>query len=89
VGFAAETKDLEKNATQKLAEKNLDIIAGNLVGSSDTGFESDTNTVTLFFKDGTRESLPTMEKLEIAHILLDRIIDKGLSAPTAPKSTKN
>ena len=89
VGFAAETKDLEKNATQKLAEKNLDIIAGNLVGSSDTGFGSDTNTVTLFFKDGTRESLPTMEKLEIAHILLDRIIAKGLSAKAAPKSTKN
>jgi phosphopantothenoylcysteine decarboxylase/phosphopantothenate--cysteine ligase len=89
VGFAAETKDLEKNATQKLAEKNLDIIAGNLVGSSDSGFESDSNTVTLFFKDGTRESLPTMEKLEVAHILLDRIIAKVLSAPTAPKSTKN
>jgi phosphopantothenoylcysteine decarboxylase/phosphopantothenate--cysteine ligase len=89
VGFAAETKDLEKNATQKLVEKNLDIIAGNLVGSSDSGFESDSNTVTLFFKDGTRESLPTMEKLEVAHILLDRIIAKVLSAPTAPKSTKN
>ncbi|NOQ19133.1 MAG: bifunctional phosphopantothenoylcysteine decarboxylase/phosphopantothenate--cysteine ligase CoaBC [Desulfobacterales bacterium] len=89
VGFAAETKDLEKNATQKLAEKNLDIIAGNLVGSSDSGFESDTNTVTLFFKDGTTESLPTMEKLEVAHILLDRIATKVLSAAKAPKSTKN
>jgi len=89
VGFAAETKDLKKNATQKLAEKNLDIIAGNLVGSSDSGFESDTNTVTLFFKDGTTESLPTMEKLEVAHILLDRIATKVLSAAKAPKSTKN
>jgi phosphopantothenoylcysteine decarboxylase/phosphopantothenate--cysteine ligase len=89
VGFAAETKDLEKNATQKLAEKNLDIIAGNLVGSSDSGFESDTNTVTLFFKDGTTESLPTMEKLEVAHILLDRIATKVLRAAKAPKSTKN
>ncbi len=89
VGFAAETKDLEKNATQKLAEKNLDIIAGNLVGSSDSGFESDTNTVTLFFKDGTTESLPTMEKREVAHILLDRIVAKVLSAKAAPKSTKN
>jgi phosphopantothenoylcysteine decarboxylase/phosphopantothenate--cysteine ligase len=76
VGFAAETGDLEKNATQKLAEKNLDIIAGNLVGSVDSGFESDTNSVTLFFKDGGREVLPLMEKIEIAHILLDRILDK-------------
>ena len=80
VGFAAETKDLEKNATQKLAEKNLDIIAGNLVGSSDSGFESDSNTVTLFFKDGTSESLPTMDKLEVAHILLDRIVARVLRA---------
>jgi phosphopantothenoylcysteine decarboxylase/phosphopantothenate--cysteine ligase len=89
VGFAAETKDLEKNATQKLTDKNLDIIAGNLVGSSDSGFESDTNTVTLFFKDGATESLPTMEKLEVAHILLDRIVTKMTSAEAAPKSTKN
>jgi len=76
VGFAAETKNLEKNAAQKLAEKNLDIIAGNLVGSHDSGFESDTNSVTLFFKDGSREVLPLMEKIEVAHILLDRIRDK-------------
>jgi len=78
VGFAAETGDLEKNATQKLTEKNLDIIAGNLVGSSDSGFESDTNSVTFFFKDGSREKLPLMEKMEVAHILLDRILGKVL-----------
>jgi phosphopantothenoylcysteine decarboxylase/phosphopantothenate--cysteine ligase len=89
VGFAAETQELEKNATQKLAEKNLDIIAGNLVGSPDSGFESDTNNVTLFFKDGTKESLPTMEKLEVAHILLDRIGAEMLSSAVAPKRAKN
>ena len=89
VGFAAETKELEKNATQKLLEKNLDIIAGNLVGGSDSGFESDTNNVTLFFKDGTREPLPTMEKLEVAHILLDRIVAKKLDSAAAPQSPKN
>jgi phosphopantothenoylcysteine decarboxylase/phosphopantothenate--cysteine ligase len=88
VGFAAETRDLKKNATQKLAEKNLDIIVGNLVGSADSGFEAETNTVTFFFKDGTAESLPTMDKLEVAHILLDRIVAKVLSA-AAQKRTKN
>ena len=88
IGFAAETRELKKNATQKLAEKNLDIIVGNLVGSPDSGFESDTNTVTLFFKDGTTESLPTMDKMEVAHILLDRMVAKGLSAATAPKRKK-
>ncbi|MCU0601024.1 MAG: bifunctional phosphopantothenoylcysteine decarboxylase/phosphopantothenate--cysteine ligase CoaBC [Desulfobacterales bacterium] len=32
VGFAAETRDLEKYALKKLKEKNLDMIAGNIVG---------------------------------------------------------
>ncbi len=89
VGFAAETKELEKNATQKMVEKNLDIIAANLVGAADSGFASDTNNVTLFFKDGTREPLPTMEKLEVAHILLDRIVAKKLKPAATPPSPKN
>lgn len=82
VGFAAETRDLEQNATQKLAEKNLDIIVGNLVGSTDSGFQSETNTVTFFFDDGTKEILPSMEKRTVAHILLDRIIAKALRPAT-------
>jgi phosphopantothenoylcysteine decarboxylase/phosphopantothenate--cysteine ligase len=82
VGFAAETRDLERNATQKLAEKNLDIIVGNLVGSSDSGFASDINTVTFFFRDGTKEVLPSMEKQAIAHILLDRIVEKAMMSAT-------
>ena len=88
VGFAAETRELNKNATQKMAEKNLDIIAGNLVGSADSGFASDTNTVTLFFKDGTTESLPAMDKMEVAHILLDRLVTRELSAAKTSKRTK-
>jgi phosphopantothenoylcysteine decarboxylase/phosphopantothenate--cysteine ligase len=88
VGFAAETRDLKKNATQKLAEKNLDIIVGNLVGPSNSGFESDTNTVTLFYKDGTVESLPTMDKLEVAHILLDRILSRSLRKDAASRGKK-
>lgn len=74
VGFAAETENLEENAAKKLAEKHLDIIAGNLIGEPSSGFGTDTNTVTLFYKDGTKESLPTMRKDGVAHILLDRII---------------
>jgi phosphopantothenoylcysteine decarboxylase/phosphopantothenate--cysteine ligase len=89
VGFAAETKNLEKNATKKLAEKNLDIIAGNMVGSRDSGFESDTNSVTLFFKDGSREVLPLMGKMEVAHILLDRILDKVLGVAATEQLAKN
>jgi phosphopantothenoylcysteine decarboxylase/phosphopantothenate--cysteine ligase len=89
VGFAAETKELEKNAAQKMVEKNLDMIVGNLVGAPDSGFESDTNNVTIFFKNGTKESLPTMEKQEVAHILLDRIVAKALNPAEAPPGPQN
>lgn len=75
VGFAAETENLEQNAANKMAEKRLDIIVGNLIGASDSGFGTDTNTVTLFYKDGSKESLPTMHKDEVAATILDRIMN--------------
>ena len=74
VGFAAETERLERHAEQKLAEKNLDIIVGNIVGHPDSGFGADTNTVTLFYKDGTKEHLSKMPKDNVANLLLDRIL---------------
>ncbi len=74
VGFAAETENLEQHAEKKRVEKNLDIIVGNIVGEPSSGFGADTNKVTLFFKEGTQEPLPVMEKDAVAHILLDRIL---------------
>ena len=84
VGFAAETEDLEKNAQKKMTEKNLDIIAGNLIGNPASGFGSDTNRVTLFYRDGTREAVPEMEKDAVAHILLNRIVERLLPADEQP-----
>lgn len=74
VGFAAETENLEQHAETKRVEKNLDIIVGNIVGEPSSGFGADSNKVTLFYKDGTKEPLPMMEKDAVAHILLDRIL---------------
>jgi phosphopantothenoylcysteine decarboxylase/phosphopantothenate--cysteine ligase len=74
VGFAAETQDLRANAVKKLAEKNLDLIIGNLVGRPETGFDADANRVTFFHKDGTAEEMPLMAKEAVAHALLDRVI---------------
>ena len=76
VGFAAETENLEQYAGKKLVEKNLDIVVGNLVGRSSSGFGTDTNEVTMFYKDGTKEVFPEMQKDDVAHILLDRILKK-------------
>jgi phosphopantothenoylcysteine decarboxylase/phosphopantothenate--cysteine ligase len=74
IGFAAETERLEQHAQKKLAEKNLDIIVGNIVGYPGSGFDADTNMVTLFYRDGTKENLPKMPKMNVANLLLDRIV---------------
>jgi len=74
VGFAAETEKLETYAAEKLAEKNLDLIVGNLVTAPGAGFGTDTNRVTLFFRDGAREEIPLMEKNLLAHVILDHVV---------------
>lgn len=73
-GFAAETNDLEKNALLKMEKKNLDMIVANLVGVSDSGFETDTNKVKIFFRDGKIEDIPLMSKTRIADRILDSIL---------------
>ena len=73
VGFAAETHDMERYALSKLKAKNLDLVVANMVGGSQGAFGSDTNQVTLFFKDGRSEQLALMDKGALAHQLLDRI----------------
>lgn len=78
VGFAAETRDLQENAREKLVRKNLDMIAGNLVGHPSSGFGTDTNRVTLFYRDGSSEPLEEMDKDAVAHIILDRVCERLL-----------
>ncbi len=75
VGFAAETQNLRENACAKLTAKNLDLIVANLVGQSDSGFGSETNQVSLFYRDGRTEDLPVMDKEDLADILLDRVLE--------------
>jgi phosphopantothenoylcysteine decarboxylase/phosphopantothenate--cysteine ligase len=75
VGFAAETRTLRKNALEKLKAKNLDFIVGNLIGPADSGFKCNTNTVTLYYPDNREEALPTLDKLDVAHHILDRALE--------------
>lgn len=81
VGFAAETNDLEKHALMKMKKKNLDMIAANLVGTGESGFKTDTNKVKLFFKDGSVMDIPLMDKQQVAHILLDAVIQQTARQP--------
>lgn len=74
MGFAAETHELTANAVKKIKKKNLDMIAANRVGGENTGFKADTNQMTVFLKDGSRIDIPLMDKLAVAHVLLDIVL---------------
>jgi phosphopantothenoylcysteine decarboxylase/phosphopantothenate--cysteine ligase len=72
VGFAAETGDLVEHARAKLEAKRVDLVAVNPVGRADTGFDSDTNSLTLVAADGVAE-LPLLPKTRLARALIDHI----------------
>ncbi len=74
VGFAAETENLLDNARLKLESKNLDLIVANNVLSDGSGFGTDTNKVTILFREGETIELPLMNKHDVAHRLLDIIL---------------
>ncbi|MGH8496494.1 MAG: bifunctional phosphopantothenoylcysteine decarboxylase/phosphopantothenate--cysteine ligase CoaBC [Gammaproteobacteria bacterium] len=71
VGFAAETRDVERNARAKLEQKQLDMIAANRVGDG-TGFDSDENALTVFWPGGEQE-LTKAPKRELARTLMEII----------------
>lgn len=73
VGFAAESRDLMENASEKLKSKGLDFIAANDISANDAGFAVETNRITLLFADGTHESLPLMSKTEAAEKIIEHI----------------
>lgn len=75
VGFAAESQDLLKNASEKLETKKLDLIAANDITAKDAGFAVDTNRVTLIDAEGGHETLPLMTKAEVAQQVLDRVVN--------------
>jgi phosphopantothenoylcysteine decarboxylase/phosphopantothenate--cysteine ligase len=69
VGFAAETNDVEMHARQKLAKKNLDLIAANEVGD-DKVFEKDDNALMVLWRNGGRQDIGPAPKALIAHDLI-------------------
>ena len=73
VGFAAETENLLQNAQAKLRAKKLDLIVANDVSSADSGFQVETNRVTLLAPSTTPEALPLMPKSEAAEAIIERV----------------
>lgn len=73
VGFAAETENLLEHAREKLIEKNLDLVVANDITAPGAGPESETNIVTLLYRDGRCEELPCLSKRKLAAEILRKI----------------
>lgn len=72
VGFALETTDGDASARRKLEAKGLDLVVLNEIGPH-SGFDTDTNQVTLLARGGESESFPVLAKDEVAERILDRV----------------
>lgn len=73
VGFAAETRDIERYAQDKLERKNADVIIANNVGDRSIGFSSDNNDYTMYFKDQSSVALGKKPKVELAQLIVDEL----------------
>jgi len=78
-GFSAETKNVIKNSTQKMKNKNCDLIFANDVSKKEIGFNSDFNKVSVIDKQGNINIIPKSRKSfianKIAQILFNKLID--------------
>ena len=64
-----------ENSQAKLKKKNVDMIAANNLKTAGAGFGADTNVVTIITREGAEE-LAMMTKEQVAHQLLNRIMDR-------------
>ncbi|MDW8157687.1 MAG: bifunctional phosphopantothenoylcysteine decarboxylase/phosphopantothenate--cysteine ligase CoaBC [Bacteroidia bacterium] len=75
IGFALETEKGIENATQKLIEKNADMIILNYANYPNSGFSTDTNEVILIQKNIPPTPLPQEKKENVAYQILNYIVD--------------
>ncbi len=75
VGFAAETKAVQKNARAKLKRKNCDMLIANQVKAGNA-FGSASNQVIVLYADGRVEKIPRLSKIKLAERLV-RLIARG------------
>jgi phosphopantothenoylcysteine decarboxylase/phosphopantothenate--cysteine ligase len=85
VGFAAETDDVIANAHGKLQRKHLDLVVANDVSAPGTGFQHETNAVTLIRANGSLQQIALTDKRSIARALVDQVV--ALRNESAPDDT--
>jgi len=73
VGFAAETGRRIGRARKKLKEKKMDMIVFNDVTEEGSGFDADTNRVTIIDRE-KETKLPRMTKNSVADAILDKLV---------------
>jgi phosphopantothenoylcysteine decarboxylase/phosphopantothenate--cysteine ligase len=75
VGFALETHDELANAKGKLERKNLDLIVLNSLRDEGAGFGTDTNKITLIWRDNKIAEFGLKPKALVARDITDAIIE--------------
>ena len=82
VGFAAETENVTANAQRKLRDKSLDIVVANDVSGAHSGFDSDSNAVTILVRDNPVNRCSAYLKVEVANRILDEVVKLRRSSRT-------
>jgi len=79
IGFAAETDNMVEEARRKMQQKNCDMVVGNVVSNTGTGFESDDNEVVMVTRMGETIPVSRAPKREIARRILDQMLHLRLA----------
>jgi phosphopantothenoylcysteine decarboxylase/phosphopantothenate--cysteine ligase len=74
VGFALETNNAKEFALDKLVRKNLDFIVLNEYVKDVSGFQAETNKITIFDKDKTTFEFSLKSKKEVAKDILSIVL---------------
>ncbi|HAP50865.1 MAG TPA: bifunctional phosphopantothenoylcysteine decarboxylase/phosphopantothenate--cysteine ligase CoaBC, partial [Porphyromonadaceae bacterium] len=74
VGFALETDNEEVNALGKMERKNLDMIVLNSLRDKGAGFQTDTNRVTIYHRNGDVIAGECKAKTEVAADIVEEIV---------------
>ena len=70
IGFAAESRDLLANASEKMVSKKMDMIVANDISATDAGFDVEENRVTILMPDGKQEKLSLRSKFAVAEKII-------------------
>ena len=87
VGFAAETDDVAERGRRKLQRKGVDLLVVNDVRAPGTGFDHDTNAVSILKADGTSTEIPLTSKYAVANAVLDSVIAHKIAHKNQKRSS--